>query len=69
MKPLPDLHKQAMHIKNFRRLKHDGGRAWIKDSQLFDARHEGNPSMVIRSCKGTNTEGTKALKAPANSEG
>lgn len=24
-------------MKNQRRLKHDGGRAWIKDSQLHDA--------------------------------
>lgn len=38
MKALPDLHKQAMKMKNMRKLKHDGGRAWIKDSQLFEAR-------------------------------
>ncbi len=49
MKPLPDLHTQAMAVKNFRRLKHDGGRAWIKDSQLFEARKEGNPEFIVKS--------------------
>ncbi len=34
---LPDLHKQALLIKNRKRLQHDGGRAWIKDGQLHDA--------------------------------
>jgi hypothetical protein len=34
---LPDLHLQAMKFKNRKRLQHDGGRAWIKDSQLHDA--------------------------------
>ncbi len=33
-KPLPLLHQQALRYKNFKRLQHDGGRAWIKDSQL-----------------------------------
>lgn len=33
-KSLPKLHQQAMRYKNFKRLQHDGGRAWIKDSQL-----------------------------------
>jgi hypothetical protein len=36
-KVLPDLHLQAMKIKNRKRFQHDGGRAWIKDSQLHDA--------------------------------
>ncbi|MCH8567273.1 MAG: hypothetical protein LAT67_03375 [Balneolales bacterium] len=36
-KKLPDLHKQAMAMKNKRRLKFDGGRAWIKNGQLHDA--------------------------------
>jgi hypothetical protein len=33
-KPLPTLHQQALRYKNFKRLQRDGGRAWIKDSQL-----------------------------------
>lgn len=31
---LPPLHQQAMRHKNFKRLQRDGGRAYIKDSQL-----------------------------------
>lgn len=42
MKKLPDLHQQAKTTKNFKRLQHDGGRAWIKDSQLHDARKDAN---------------------------
>lgn len=42
MKELPDLHKQAFMFKNRKRLQHDGGRAWIKDSQLHEARKDGN---------------------------
>ena len=38
MKNLPDLHKQAFKYKNRKKLQHDGGRAWIKDSQLFESR-------------------------------
>jgi hypothetical protein len=38
MKKLPDLHKQALAFKNRKRLQRDGGRAWIKDSQLHEAR-------------------------------
>lgn len=34
---LPDLHKQAMAMKNKRRLRLDGGRAWIKNGQLHEA--------------------------------
>jgi hypothetical protein len=34
---MPDLHKKAIKYKNFKRLKHDGGRAWIKNAQLHDA--------------------------------
>jgi len=37
MSSLPDLHKQAMAMKNRRRLRLDGGRAWIKNGQLHDA--------------------------------
>lgn len=41
-KKLPDLHKQAFMFKNTKRLQHDGGRAWIKDSQLHEARKDAN---------------------------
>lgn len=41
-KKLPDLHKQAFMFKNTKRLQHDGGRAWIKDSQLHEARKGAN---------------------------
>ncbi len=37
MRELPDLHKSAFVYKNKKRLQHDGGRAWIKDSQLHNA--------------------------------
>lgn len=46
MKKLPDLHKQAFKFKNEKKLQHDGGRAWIKDSQLFDARKGANGKIV-----------------------
>lgn len=42
MNKLPDLHKQAFKYKNRKRLQHDGGRAWIKDSQLFESRKGAN---------------------------
>ncbi len=38
MNKLPDLHKKAFKYKNRKKLQHDGGRAWIKDSQLFESR-------------------------------
>jgi len=41
-KDLPDLHKQAFMFKNTKRFQHDGGRAWIKDSQLHEARKDAN---------------------------
>ncbi|HLR25105.1 MAG TPA: hypothetical protein VK112_04500 [Fodinibius sp.] len=41
-KKLPDLHKQAFMFKNSKRFQHDGGRAWIKDSQLHEARKDAN---------------------------
>lgn len=47
MSKLPDLHAHATRIKNMRRLKHDGGRAWIKDSQLHDARKGANPYLEV----------------------
>jgi hypothetical protein len=45
-KKLPELHKQAFMFKNSKRLQHDGGRAWIKDSQLQLARRGGNGGLV-----------------------
>lgn len=41
-KELPDLHKQAFMFKNTKRFQQDGGRAWIKDSQLHEARKNAN---------------------------
>lgn len=29
-------------FKNSKRFQRDGGRAWIKDSQLYEARKDGN---------------------------
>lgn len=40
-----DLHKQAKVYKNTRRHQHDGGRAWINDSQLYDAIKNANPKL------------------------
>jgi hypothetical protein len=45
-KKLPDLHEQALMFKNSKRLQHDGGRAWIKDSQLHEARKDGNGKLT-----------------------
>ena len=47
MSRLPDLHALAIRTKNMRRLKHDGGRAWIKDSQLHEARKGANPTLQL----------------------
>lgn len=44
-KELPDLHKQAYMFKNSKRFQHDGGRAWIKDSQLHEARSNANGKL------------------------
>ncbi|MEX2601308.1 MAG: hypothetical protein WD355_06645 [Balneolaceae bacterium] len=44
-KELPELHKQAFIYKNRKRLQHDGGRAWIKDSQLHDSRKGANGKL------------------------
>ncbi|MEX0593451.1 MAG: hypothetical protein WD115_01650 [Balneolaceae bacterium] len=41
-KIMPDLHSQAKGLKNRKKLQHDGGRAWIKDSQLQEMRKGGN---------------------------
>jgi hypothetical protein len=44
-KELPDLHQQAFMFKNTKRFQHDGGRAWIKDSQLHEARKNANGKL------------------------
>ncbi len=44
-KKLPDLHEQAFMFKNDKRFQNDGGRAWIKDSQLYEARKDGNGKL------------------------
>jgi hypothetical protein len=46
MKKLPSLHEQAFTYKNSKRLQHDGGRAWIKDSQLQEIRKNANGRFV-----------------------
>ena len=50
-KELPDLHKQAFMFKNTKRFQHDGGRAWIKDSQLHEARKDANGRLETISAK------------------
>lgn len=51
-KKLPDLHEQAFMFKNSKRFQRDGGRAWIKDSQLHEARKDGNGRLqTIKSKK------------------
>ncbi len=51
MKKLPDLHQQAKMMKNYKRLQHDGGRAWIKDSQLHEARKDATGKLKSRDSK------------------
>ncbi|HMB41758.1 MAG TPA: hypothetical protein VKM37_07230 [Balneolaceae bacterium] len=51
MSKLPDLHKQAFKYKNKKKLQHDGGRAWIKDSQLFESRKGANGKLETVSDK------------------
>tara|TARA_R100000027_G_C2166948_1_gene69519 strand:+ start:58 stop:294 length:237 start_codon:yes stop_codon:yes gene_type:complete len=46
MRKLPSLHEQAFKYKNTKRLQHDGGRTWIKDSQLHEARKDANGRFV-----------------------
>lgn len=48
MRILPDLHKQAFKFKNTKRLQRDGGRAWIKDSQLFESRKDANGRLLTK---------------------
>jgi len=45
-KELPELHRQAFKLKNSKKLQHDGGRAWIKDSQLYEARKGANGRIM-----------------------
>jgi len=47
-KELPDLHRQAFKFKNSKKFQHDGGRAWIKDSQLYDARKGANGKLQTK---------------------
>ena len=47
-KELPDLHRQAFKFKNSKKFQHDGGRAWIKDSQLYDARRGANGKLQTK---------------------
>lgn len=47
-KELPDLHRQAFKYKNSKKLQHDGGRAWIKDSQLHEARKGVNGKLQTK---------------------
>lgn len=47
-KELPDLHRQAFKYKNSKKLQHDGGRAWIKDSQLHEARKGVNGKLLTK---------------------
>lgn len=46
MSKLPDLHKLAFKYKNTKKLQRDGGRAWIKDSQLFESRQGANGRLI-----------------------
>lgn len=48
MNKLPDLHRQAFTYKNKKKLQHDGGRAWIKDSQLFESRKDANGKLETK---------------------
>lgn len=56
MSKLPDLHKQAFKYKNTKKLQRDGGRAWIKDSQLFESRKNANGKLKTSPQKETETE-------------
>lgn len=57
MSKLPDLHKQAFKYKNTKKLQHDGGRAWIKDSQLFESRKGGNGRLITERKDSRDTKG------------
>ncbi|MDR9417915.1 hypothetical protein [Gracilimonas sp.] len=72
MKKLPSLHEQAFKYKNTKRLQHDGGRAWIKDSQLHEARKDANgrfvtvPNEIIVPKKSTTIADNKDLDTHLN---
>ncbi|WP_340105822.1 hypothetical protein [Rhodohalobacter sp. 8-1] len=53
-KELPDLHRQAFKFKNSKKFQHDGGRAWIKDSQLYEARKGANGKLQTKDDKSAN---------------
>ncbi|MCH8557724.1 MAG: hypothetical protein LAT84_07880 [Balneolia bacterium] len=57
---LPDLHKQAMALKNKRRMRYDGGRAWIKNGQLHDAVK--SASLTVERNPDREAPALKALK-------
>lgn len=63
-KELPDLHKQAFMFKNTKRFQHDGGRAWIKDSQLHESRkdHNGRLITIDKNKKQERVEGAEDHK-------
>ncbi len=46
IKKLPEIHRAAFKYKNRYRLKHDGGSAWIKDPQIYDALPKRNKYMI-----------------------
>lgn len=56
-KELPDLHRQAFTYKNSKKFQHDGGRAWIKDSQLYEARKGVNGKLKTK-------DGKKRIESP-----
>ena len=56
MKKLPYLHDQALKYKNTKRLQRDGGRAWIKDSQLHEARKGANGKFLTMPAASTVPE-------------
>lgn len=57
MSKLPDLHKKAFKYKNTKKLQHDGGRAWIKDSQLFESRKGVNGRLITEKKLSREVEG------------
>lgn len=63
-KELPDLHKQAFMFKNTKRFQHDGGRAWIKDSQLHESRkdHNGHLKTINKQKKQERVESSEDHK-------
>lgn len=63
---LPDLHKQALMFKNTKRLQRDGGRAWIKDSQLHEARKNANGKLItVHDKKSPSLKQDRAERKPS----